>query len=138
VYTSTSQSPGHPGAPVPGEFSWHELATREQPAAFRFYQTLFAWDPTNAVDMPPIGTYQMFGANGVELGGMFNKPDGMPGPPAWMYYILVPNLQHAVDAVNANGGQVLNGPMEVPGGDWIAQCLDPQGAVFALHSKAKG
>jgi predicted enzyme related to lactoylglutathione lyase len=33
------------------------------------------------------------------------------------------------------GGQVLNGPMEVPGGDIIAQCMDPQGAAFALHSK---
>jgi uncharacterized protein len=31
--------------------------------------------------------------------------------------------------------QVLNGPMEVPGG-LIAQCLDPQGAMFALHSSA--
>jgi uncharacterized protein len=24
------------------------------------------------------------------------------------------------------------GPMEVPGDDWILQCTDPQGAVFAL------
>jgi predicted enzyme related to lactoylglutathione lyase len=23
--------------------------------------------------------------------------------------------------------------MDVPGGDRIAQCMDPQGAVFALH-----
>jgi predicted enzyme related to lactoylglutathione lyase len=25
--------------------------------------------------------------------------------------------------------------MDVPGGDRIAQCLDPQGAMFAVHSK---
>jgi predicted enzyme related to lactoylglutathione lyase len=25
--------------------------------------------------------------------------------------------------------------MDVPGGDRIAQCLDPQGAAFAVHSK---
>ena len=30
------------------------------------------------------------------------------------------------------GGQVLNGPMEVPGGQWIVQCSDPQGAMFAM------
>jgi uncharacterized protein len=30
------------------------------------------------------------------------------------------------------GGQILNGPMEVPGGSWIAQCRDPQGAMFAM------
>jgi predicted enzyme related to lactoylglutathione lyase len=35
------------------------------------------------------------------------------------------------------GGTVLNGPMEVPGGDMVAQCLDPQGAAFALHSTAE-
>jgi hypothetical protein len=29
---------------------------------------------------------------------------------------------------------VLNGPMEVPGGDRVAQCRDPQGAMFALHA----
>jgi predicted enzyme related to lactoylglutathione lyase len=27
---------------------------------------------------------------------------------------------------------VLNGPMQVPGGSWIVQCADPQGAAFAL------
>ena len=30
---------------------------------------------------------------------------------------------------------MLNGPMDVPGGDRIAQCMDPQGAAFAVHSK---
>jgi predicted enzyme related to lactoylglutathione lyase len=34
--------------------------------------------------------------------------------------------------VKANGGQVINGPMEVPGGSWIVQGKDPQGAMFAL------
>jgi uncharacterized protein len=27
---------------------------------------------------------------------------------------------------------VINGPMEVPGGRWIINGLDPQGAMFAL------
>jgi predicted enzyme related to lactoylglutathione lyase len=27
------------------------------------------------------------------------------------------------------------GPMEVPGGDRVAVMRDPQGAVFAVHSK---
>jgi hypothetical protein len=34
----------------------------------------------------------------------------------------------------ANGGKIVNGPMQVPGGDWIAQGIDPQGAMFAVHS----
>ena len=30
------------------------------------------------------------------------------------------------------GGRILSGPMEVPGGNWIIRCMDPQGAMFAL------
>jgi len=28
--------------------------------------------------------------------------------------------------------------MEVPGGDLVAQCMDPQGAAFAVHATAGG
>ena len=35
------------------------------------------------------------------------------------------------------GAQVLNGPMEVPGGAWIVQARDPQGAAFAMVSANK-
>jgi hypothetical protein len=42
-------------------------------------------------------------------------------------------LDAALTRVRDGGGQVLNGPKEVPGGDRIAQCVDPQGAAFALH-----
>jgi hypothetical protein len=35
-------------------------------------------------------------------------------------------------------GQILNGPMEVPGGDWIVNAMDPQGAAFALHARKAG
>jgi hypothetical protein len=34
--------------------------------------------------------------------------------------------------VASQGGQVLNGPHQVPGGSWIVQCRDPQGAMFAF------
>ena len=44
--------------------------------------------------------------------------------------------QSGMERVVAAGGQVVNGPMEVPGGDTVAQCVDPQGAAFALHGKA--
>ena len=33
----------------------------------------------------------------------------------------------------ALGARVEVGPREIPGGDRIAQVLDPQGAPFALH-----
>ena len=67
--------------PKIGEFSWHELATTEQPgAAFEFYSTLFGWEKVSEFDMGPVGIYLIFGRNGTQLGGMFNKGDmGKPG-----------------------------------------------------------
>jgi uncharacterized protein len=52
--------------------------------------------------------------------------------PAWLFYFTVGDIDVAVEKVKAGGGMVLNGPMEVPGGAWIIQATDPQGAMFAL------
>lgn len=138
VFTPKSEAPGHSGPPEPGNFSWHELATSDHQAAFDFYQQLFGWEKTDATDLGAMGVYQMYGLGGVPLGGMFNKPAEMPGPPAWLYYTTVDNVNQAVERVKKHGGQVLNGPMEVPGGDIVAQCMDPQGAPFAIHSSKSG
>ncbi len=138
IFKSSSETPGHDDAPQLGDISWHELNTTDHEAAWDFYQKLFGWEKTQAMDMSPeLGTYQTWGRKGLELGGMFNKPKEIPGPPFWLYYAMVDDVHQAVEKVKANGGKILNGPMEVPGGDWIAQCMDPQGAAFAIHSVAK-
>ena len=120
--------------PVVEGFSWHELATTDWRASFTFYQRLFGWEETSAMDMGPAGTYQMFGLTGRPFGGVFNKPKEMPGPPAWTSYISVPDSKKSAAATTRASGRILNGPMEVPGGDLIAQGMDPQGAAFAVHS----
>ena len=137
VYTPEGPAPGHDGEAQLREFSWHELATHDYPAAFRFYERLFGWEKSQAMDMGEAGTYQMFSRKGVMLGGMFNASPQMPAPPGWLHYVLVDDVNRAIEAVKSGGGQVLNGPMEVPGGDWIAQCMDPQGAMFAVHARKK-
>jgi hypothetical protein len=72
------------------------------------------------------------------LGGMFNKTPEMPAPPHWLYYVRVDDVDRVAGEVPKAGGTVLNGPMDVPGGDRIAQCMDPQGAAFAIHHTKKG
>ncbi|HXV60153.1 MAG TPA: VOC family protein [Vicinamibacteria bacterium] len=135
IYAPASESPGDASPAKLGEFSWHELATTNPESAFSFYQKLFGWEKTEAMDMGEAGMYQMYKQKGGEfpLGGIFKKPDEMPGPPAWLYYARVKDVHKGVETVKQLGGQILNGPMEVPGGDFIAQCLDPQGAAFAIH-----
>lgn len=134
AYTSAGEGAGAAGPPAKGEFSWHELATTDAAGAFDFYADLFGWEKQEAMDMGEAGIYQIYGRGGVPLGGMFNKTAEMPGPPAWLYYIKVDDVTNAVEKLKELGGTVLNGPMDVPGGDRIAQCMDPQGACFALHS----
>jgi len=129
---------GPEAAPASLDFSWRELATTDREAATAFYTALFGWDKQNANDMgEPVGVYQEFGRPGMPLGGIYKKPADMPFPPLWLLYAKVPDIQASLAAVKAGGGTVLTGPMEIPGGDSIAQCLDPQGAAFALH-QAKG
>lgn len=119
----------------PGDFSWHELATTDQKAAFDFYRALFEWDKGEATDMGEMGVYQVYGSKDRPLGGIFTKPANMPGPPHWLLYVLVSNVDELAGKVKALGGRILFGPVDVPGGDRIVNCLDPQGAAFALHQR---
>jgi predicted enzyme related to lactoylglutathione lyase len=50
---------------------------------------------------------------------------------------MVDDVQRAVETTKDRGGQVVSGPLEVPGGDWIAVGIDPQGAVFAVHARKR-
>jgi predicted enzyme related to lactoylglutathione lyase len=122
--------------PEVGEASWLELMTTDAPAAMSFYQQLFGWQPTEAMDMGEMGKYQMFNRGPRMIGGMMNKPKEMAqAPPHWGIYFRVPDINAAAERVKANGGHILKGPMEVPGGDWILNAMDPQGAAFSLHAK---
>jgi hypothetical protein len=123
--------------PRPLEFSWHELVTTDYKAADEFYHAIFGWETKSEFDMGPMGIYHMFGRDRFTYGGMFNKPAEMPAPPHWLHYIQVDSADAAAERATKAGGTVVNGPMEVPGGDRIAQIRDPQGAMFAVHSKVQ-
>lgn len=118
---------------TPGHIGWHELLAADWATVFPFYATMFGWTMAEAIDMGPMGTYQLFAHGGTTIGGMMSKPPEMPAP-AWNYYINVETIDAATDRVRANGGQVVFGPMQVPGGTWIINAIDPQGAFFALDA----
>jgi predicted enzyme related to lactoylglutathione lyase len=130
-------------APPPAEpttaglVSWHELySSIGQEAAFRFYAGQFGWETSELMDMGGMGKYRIFGADGVPMGGMMDKPENVPAS-AWGFYVNVDGVGAAIDRIKANGGQVLRGPDEVPGGSWIVQAVDPQGAAFNLVSTTR-
>ena len=115
-----------------GEFNWHELIADDAAVALAFYRELFGWEPLGDFDMGPMGTYRLFGRNGVQMGGMFSKTADMPMPACWLYYVFVTDLDGTIARCKAAGGRLLMGPQDIPGGGRIAQLADPQGATFAL------
>jgi uncharacterized protein len=116
-----------------GRVGWHELLAADCGAAFDFYRQLFDWKKTDA-DIGPAGPYHLFAIRGQTIGGMCTRPPLVPVP-LWLYYFNVSDINAATERVKAEGGQIFEGPVKVPGGNWIARCADPQGAMFALEGR---
>lgn len=116
-----------------GEFCWNELMTSDQEAALGFYSKLFGWKKMSETDMGTAGTYMIIGDGEKPFGGIMKQPKGMPTPPMWVYYTETASLENTIGRATGRGATVMNGPMEVPGGGQVAQLMDPQGAMFALH-----
>ncbi|WP_027172940.1 VOC family protein [Methylobacterium sp. 10] len=129
--------PPTPTPGTPGHFGWHELHATDWEEAFAFYASLFGWVKTEAVDMGPLGIYQLFGAPvpdsgcaGIHTGGMMTNAQ-VPAP-FWLYYVNVEDIDAAGSRITAGGGRIVAGPHQVPGGAWTIHAFDPQGAMFGL------
>jgi uncharacterized protein len=118
-----------------GTFGWHELHSTDWEADFAFYSALFGWTKDQAMDMGPMGTYQLFAAGDHAIGGMMNSPN-LPHP-MWLYYVSVDDIDAAKQRAEAGGAKIMIGPEEVPGPMWIIQATDPQGAMFAMVGPRK-
>jgi hypothetical protein len=117
-------------ASTPRHVGWNELHTTDWKAGLAFYSKLFGWAKSDTFDMGAMGTYLVFNAGGDAIGGMMTSPN-FPRP-VWLFYFNVDGIDAAHRRLTGAGGQVLFGPSEVPGGGWIIQATDPQGAMFAL------
>jgi hypothetical protein len=136
LFSAAGSAAGSGSATGPSDFSWHELTTSDVEAAIRFYGELFGWRELNKHDMGAMGTYHLIGPAGAAqpLIGMYQSPADKPMPTRWMCYAHVTDIDKSANAAKSGGGKVVHGPMEVPGGTWIAHCIDPQGAAFAVHA----
>lgn len=132
---------GEMGAPAPagtpGHIGWHELHAGDGVGAFAFYSKLFGWTKAEAMDMGAQGVYQIFASDGIPVGGMMTRMPETPAP-FWLYYFNVEAIEAAMKRVTQAGGRIIMGPMEVPGGSWIAHGLDPQGVIFAMVAPVRG
>ena len=109
-----------------GTLAWNELMTPDVPAATAFYSKIFGWI-AEPIQMPSMD-YTELKLNGRGIGGAMGLP--MPGmPPAWAVYFAVDDCDKAAEIAAANGGSVMQPPMDIPPGR-MAVIADPAGAIF--------
>jgi|SRR4051794_4757338 uncharacterized protein len=115
---------------------WNELSSSDQDGAIDFYTRHFGWTQEGGMPMGEIGEYKFINQGGVMIGAIMPKPPQMPVT-AWTYYIGVDDIDRAAKAVTGGGGQIFHGPMEIPGGEYSLNGMDPQGASFGLVGPRK-
>jgi predicted enzyme related to lactoylglutathione lyase len=120
----------------PQRVRWNELASADQDGAIDYYTKHFGWTQAGGMPMGEMGEYKFIQKDGVGIGAIMKKPPQLPVS-LWSYYIGVDDIDRARQAVSDGGGQILMGPMEIPGGEYSLNAVDPQGASFGLVGPRK-
>ena len=133
----TKQRRGVFSVDQPQHVRWNELSTTD-PEAAPSHSTArhFGWRQEGDMDMGEMGKYQFLYHGDVMIGAVMPKMPQMPVS-LWSYYIGVDDIDRAAEAVDGGGGQILVEPMEIPGGEYSLNALDPQGAAFGLVGPRK-
>ena len=123
--TIGSRLVNEPGTPV-----WHELVTRDVPAAQAFYAAVVGW---TYAPMDEEGSYHLFQVQGRTTGGMLPMVGEHWGdmPSIWNVYFGVDDTDATVARVGELGGAVMVPPFDTPVGR-TAVVADPTGASFSV------
>lgn len=111
----------------PQRVRWNELSTSDPDAAIAFYKKHFGWGQEGEMPMGELGAYRFIQRGDIGLGAVMPLMPKMPES-MWSYYIGVDDIDRAHAAVKAGGGTITNEPMEIPGGEYAMNAIDPQGA----------
>ena len=121
----------------PQHMRWNELATSDPDGAIAFYKKHFGWRQEGEMPMGELGAYRFIQRGAVGIGAVMPLMEGYPVP-VWNFYIGVDDIDRAHAAVTANGGTITNEPMEIPGGEYAMNAIDPQGAPIGFVGPRKG
>lgn len=123
--------------PQVGQFCWNELATSNVQAAKDFYGKTFGWEFSDHAmgDM----TYTMIRRNNKDFAGIWSIPKDQQKhiPPHWMAYILVENVEAAVEKAQKNGATTVKPVSNAGDFGRFAIITDPTGAHIALWQPLK-
>ena len=113
-----------------GAVSWTELMTTDTTQSKAFYQALFGWRFEDMA-MENGEKYAAIHVGENPIGGiMKHPPKAGEQPPKWGSYVTVSDLDATIATARSQGGQVLDGPRDIPDVGRCALVQDPQGATI--------
>lgn len=107
--------------------SWVDIATTDLEAGLSFYSQLLGWELQDMGE--EAGHYTMVSKDGKMVAGMSPAQD--PGPPSWMTYVNVDDVDEVAKRAVAAGGTIVVAPMTIMDAGRMAVFRDPTGAVVA-------
>ncbi len=110
---------------------WNDQASPDVSTSATFYGRVFGWQYD--ASGPEYGHYHLArDAKGRATAGLGQMQDGTQMPPAWTVYFAADDVDAMCEHAATLGGNVLMGPMDIPGQGRMAIVQDPTGAVFGL------
>lgn len=119
-----------------GHGVWIELASPDPDAAIAFYGTLFGWEKLGAMPMGDHGDYSFVGKGEFRPGAVMSSV-ATHALARWNWYIYVPDIDAAVEAAKTQGGALVVGPDQIPGGDYSAKLTDNHGHDIGIVGPRK-
>ena len=109
---------------------WVDLMTSDVDGARTFYCGLFGWEADESNEQ--FGGYFNFSKDGVLVAGGMPTMPGAGASDVWSVYLAADDARETVEAVKANGGQVISDAMDVEDLGTMAVVVDPGGAVIGM------
>ena len=117
--------------PAYGSIGWVDLTVADAPKLRDFYEKVAGWRP-QPVQMSGYDAFSMLTEAGAAVAGVCHARGGNAQlPPVWMIYIVVENLDLALQNCRNLGGTVVS-PVRMAGGSRYAVIQDPASAFVAL------
>lgn len=112
-----------------GKICYIEIPAAEIARSAEFYQRVFGWNIRKRGDGSTA-----FDDGAGEVSGTWVTGRPPAGTPGLMVYVMVDNVEKTVEAVKANGGEIVQ-PIGADAPEITARFRDPAGNVIGLYQQ---
>ena len=116
--------------PVGAGVGWVDVTTFELAASAPFFERLFGWERED-VGMADAPGYSLLRSGGEIVAAIDPVPEEK-GPPQWTVFVVVPDLEAALAAIEREGGAAKLRCEAILEHGMLGLALDPAGAEFGL------